>query len=234
MYLGSISIIGYIWIQIRWKWRTPNKEYTLPWSNISSSSNDKRSVNIHGNTNIKPIFVGTTARIKNCKKIQLKLSCLFPSKMFGHDRTWTCTLRDGTRTRNVQIEGLMHFPIMRRVALPIELHGRWDSVAGKADLGWKVSTDVEMRNSEMMHSVLQCSVEPKYMICGMFWMTFYAFGISCPSDVCFCSYLRECLWQACYWSFHNGCKLCALIAAAPEYHHHDDHHSHKKNTKHEQ
>ena len=77
MYRGSISIIGYIWIQIRWKWRTPNKEYTLPWSNISSSSNDKRSVNIHGNTNIKPIFVGTTARIKNCKKIQLKFSCLF-------------------------------------------------------------------------------------------------------------------------------------------------------------
>ena len=32
-------------------------------------------------------------------------------KMVGHDRTWTCTERDGTRTRNVQIRGLMHYPL---------------------------------------------------------------------------------------------------------------------------
>ena len=40
-------------------------------------------------------------------------------KMFGHDRTWTCTLRDGTRTRNVQIRGLMLNPNMPRAALPL-------------------------------------------------------------------------------------------------------------------
>ena len=32
-------------------------------------------------------------------------------KTFGHDRTWTCIVPDGTRTRNVQIRGLTHSPL---------------------------------------------------------------------------------------------------------------------------
>ena len=49
--------------------------------------------------------------------------------MVGHDRTWTCTVRDGTRTRNVQIRGLMHYPLCNALLYhwatwPVEFCGR--------------------------------------------------------------------------------------------------------------
>ena len=38
--------------------------------------------------------------------------CLDLGKMVGHDRTWTCIwVPGGTRTRNVQILGLAHYPL---------------------------------------------------------------------------------------------------------------------------
>ena len=45
--------------------------------------------------------------------------CFGICKMFGHDRTWTCIVRDGTRTRSVQIRGLMQYPLCHALLYPL-------------------------------------------------------------------------------------------------------------------
>ena len=151
--------------------------------------------------------------------------------MFGHDRTWTCTQRDGTRTRNVQIEGLMHFPIMRRVALPnwatwpVGFY-RWKSRLGLE--GFNRCGNKELRNDALSVAMF-CWTEIYDLwdvlddiLCVWHILSLWCEFLQLSKGMSLAGLLLEFPWWV------PGCKPCALIAAAPEYHNHDDHHHHKK------